>query len=364
MKLNDEPIVLTLDAGGTNYVFSAIQGFKEIIKPIACPSYPDSLEDSLRSMVAGFKKVKACLNRSPDAISFAFPGPADYENGIIGDLPNFPSFRGGVALGPYLEEIFGIPVYINNDGNLFALGEAIAGALPDINKEVLLSGGIKPYKNLLGVTIGTGFGGGVVIDGRLLTGDNGCGGDLWLSANKFDNSLLAEEGVSIRAVKMNYKNLSGDMTELTPKDVFDIAEGVREGDKKAAIKSFEMIGEVAGFSIAESLNIVDGLVVIGGGISKANKYILPSLVKEMRRNRKNIKGEVFPRLQMHVFNLDDEKEKAQFMKNESEVIKLPHSDKTVIYQSEKKIGVITSRVGTSNAIALGAYSFAVYKLNI
>ena len=49
---------------------------------------------------------------------------ADYAHGIIGDLPNFPGFRGGVALGPYLEHVFGIPVFINNDGNLFAYGEA------------------------------------------------------------------------------------------------------------------------------------------------------------------------------------------------------------------------------------------------
>ncbi len=64
------------------------------------------------------------------AISFAFPGPADYIHGIIGDLPNFPAFRGGIALGPYLEERFGMPVFINNDGNLFAYGEAIAEHSP------------------------------------------------------------------------------------------------------------------------------------------------------------------------------------------------------------------------------------------
>jgi glucokinase len=49
--------------------------------------------------------------------------------GIIGDLENLPTFKGGVALGPMLEEIFNIPVFINNDGDLFAYGEAIAGLL-------------------------------------------------------------------------------------------------------------------------------------------------------------------------------------------------------------------------------------------
>lgn len=69
--------------------------------------------------------MKRQLENEPVAISFAFPGPADYKNGVIGDLPNFPVFRGGVALGAFLEEEFGIPVYINNDGNLFAYGEAL-----------------------------------------------------------------------------------------------------------------------------------------------------------------------------------------------------------------------------------------------
>lgn len=75
--------------------------------------------------------VHAVFNRRlyikrPAAISFAFPGPADYPNGIIGGwLPNFPSFRDGVALGPFLQEKFGVPVFINNDGDLFAYALAL-----------------------------------------------------------------------------------------------------------------------------------------------------------------------------------------------------------------------------------------------
>ena len=108
--------------------------------------------------------MKKLLPEPPVAISFAFPGPADYKNGIIGDLPNFPAFRGGVALGPFLQKHFDIPVYINNDGDLFAYGEALAGALPELNAAIKAAGGTKQYKNLLGITFGTGFGGGVVVD--------------------------------------------------------------------------------------------------------------------------------------------------------------------------------------------------------
>ena len=75
---------------------------------------------------------------------------ADYKNGVIGgNLPNFPSFRQGVALGPFLQHHYGIPVYIENDGNLFAYGEALSGALPMVNRELEAMGHNRKYKNLL-----------------------------------------------------------------------------------------------------------------------------------------------------------------------------------------------------------------------
>jgi len=111
---------MTLDAGGTNFVFSALQYGKEIIAPIVLASNSFDLDKCLKAIISGFKEVqKELLPESPVAISFAFPGPADYGNGIIGDLPNFKSFRGGIALGPMLENIFNLPTFINNDGDLF-----------------------------------------------------------------------------------------------------------------------------------------------------------------------------------------------------------------------------------------------------
>ena len=183
MYTTDKRIVMTLDAGGTNLVFSAMQGGVEVVEPVTLPAASHNLNDCLRNITEGFETIRKALPEPPAAISFAFPGPADYEAGMIGDLPNFPSFRGGVALGPYLKEVFGIPVFINNDGNLFAYGEALAGALPQLNKRLAGAGSIRRYRNLLGITLGTGFGAGVVLDGRLLLGDNGAGGDVWCLRN-------------------------------------------------------------------------------------------------------------------------------------------------------------------------------------
>ena len=105
MYNHDNRIVVTLDAGGTNLVFGAMRGCGFIMDPVTIPSRADDLDLCMQSIVNGFKTVIDLLPEPPAAISFAFPGPADYKNGIVGGfLPNFPSFRNGVALGPFLEE--------------------------------------------------------------------------------------------------------------------------------------------------------------------------------------------------------------------------------------------------------------------
>jgi len=111
-----------------------------------------------------------------------------------------------------------MPVFINNDGSLFAYGEAMAGALPLVNNRLEEAGSPKRFNNLLGLTFGTGFGAGVVINGELLVGDNGLGGDIWCFRNKKYPAYIVEDSVAIRAIKRVYRELSGDERDLEPKD--------------------------------------------------------------------------------------------------------------------------------------------------
>ena len=362
MYTNDNRIVMTLDAGGTNLVFSAIRGGKEIVSPVTLSAASNSLDVCLNHITEGFNTIRAVLPEAPVAISFAFPGPADYAAGIIGDLPNFPSFRGGVALGPYLQDAFGIPVFINNDGNLFAYGEALSGALPELNRKLEAAGSIRRYKNLLGVTLGTGFGAGVVLDGNLLLGDNGAGGDVWCLRNKKYPQYIAEESVSIRAVKRVYAAYSGDTSALTPKDIFDIAEGLRQGNRDAAIRSFAELGEMAGDAIASAITLIDGIVVIGGGLAGASKYILPSLLAELNSSLGMMDGSLFSRLQMKAFNLEDEDQFTAFAKGEAVKVAIPGTDRLIDYDPFKRFGVMVSKQGTSRSVAMGAYVYALNHL--
>ena len=131
---SDNRVVMTLDAGGTNFRFSAMQRGAAVTETITTPSYGKDLARCLSNITDSFERVKSRCPSLPVAISFAFPGPANYPSGIIGDLGNLPGFRGGVALGPMLEDQFKIPIFINNDADMFVYGEAVAGLLPHINQ--------------------------------------------------------------------------------------------------------------------------------------------------------------------------------------------------------------------------------------
>ncbi|MBR1795154.1 MAG: ROK family protein [Bacteroidales bacterium] len=361
---NDSRIVLTLDAGGTNMVFGAMKGEEYVGEPITLPANANDLDLCLKTMVVGFESVMNTLSEKPVAISFAFPGPADYPNGIIGGyLPNFPSFRDGVALGPFLQEKFGVPVFINNDGDLYAFGEALGGALPAVNEKLKALGSAKQYRNLIGYTFGTGFGIGCVINGQLNRGDNSCVETYCLPHSRIDG-VIVEDGVAVRAVKRVYAERSGvNDPSLTPKDIYDIAEGKRPGNPEAAKAAFAEMGTVAGNAMALAAQLMDGLIVIGGGITASKKYFMPSLLEALRGTVRTLSGDTLQKLQMKVYNLDDEAEFAAFAKGDARELKVYGSDKTVTYDPQKRIGVMISRIGASKAISVGAYDFALAQLD-
>ena len=364
MYKKDNRIVATLDAGGTNFVFGAMKAGEFIIEPVSVPAQSHDLDLCLQNMVNGFRQVFDKLEEKPVAISFAFPGPADYPNGIIGGyLPNFPSFRDGVALGAFLESKFGVPVFINNDGDLFAYGEALCGMLPEINNRLKELGSTKQYKNLIGYTLGTGFGIGVVIDNNLNRGDNSCVETFCLRHRDMPD-VIVEDGVAIRAVCRVYGEQSGNPDHgLTPKDICEIADGTRQGDQAAAKEAFASLGRVAGAAISTAVTIIDGLVVIGGGVSAASRWIMPALLDEMRSKLRTLGGDEVNLVQMKVYDLENTDEFALFAKGETKKVKVYGEDRYVDYDCQKRIGIAISKLGASKAVSVGAYAFALSELD-
>ncbi len=361
----DDRIVLTLDAGGTNFVFNAVRGGEEILEPHRLKAKGKNLQFILERIIEGFRDTISLLSGKPAAISFCFPGPADYPKGIIGDLANLEVFRGGVALKDMLEDQFGIPVFINNDGNLFTYGEAIAGLLPEINDRLESNQNPKRYHNLFGATFGTGFGGGIVTDGQLFIGDNSTGGEINRMRNKLYPDTSAEESVSIRGVRRVYAREAGLSYENSPNPrlIYEIAEGSQPGNKKAALLAYEEFAIVAGDALANAMTLIDGLVVIGGGLANAHPLILQKMVDEMNNHFKTIDGGRLDRMEVRALNLENEHELREFLRSGGRQIKVPFSDKVTTYNPSRCIGVGVSRLETSLAVSIGAYVFALKQLD-
>ncbi len=359
--ITDNRIILTLDAGGTNFVFSALKGGQEIIDSITLSSVPNDLKQCLDQIKSGFLEVMKQIDSEVYAISFAFPGPANYTLGIIEDLPNLPAFRGGVALGPFLEEIFQIPVYINNDGNLFALGEYIFGFLPWVNQTIKENNGVSEYKNLLGLTLGSGFGGGIVCDGQLILGDNSNGGEIWLMRNKVFKEYCTDASIGKDKIRYLYADLTKLDYETVPEPdiLYKIAKGQVEGSQESARKAFHIMGQVLGDAIANSVTLIDGLVVMSGGICGASEFFMPAVMEELNGTIYHLNKTIFPRMAVKAYYLEEKESLLKFIRGEMQTLQIPFSDNSIVYDSLARIGIGLSKLGVSKSIALGAYVYAL-----
>jgi glucokinase len=212
--------------------------------------------------------------------------------------------------------------------------------LPYINDLLEKAGSPKRYKNLFGVTLGTGFGGGIVLNGNLLDGDNSISGEVWLLRNRLDRGMNAEEGASIRAVRRAFAEKAGIPFEQAPepKEICD--------------------------AMGNALTLVDGLAVIGGGISAAWNLFLPAIVEELNGFYIGPEGRKFRRLASAAFNLEDSAQMESFLKGETREIAVPGSRKKIAYDPLQRVGVGISRLGTTEAVAMGAYAFALHKLDL
>ncbi|MBX2966589.1 MAG: ROK family protein [Cyclobacteriaceae bacterium] len=355
--------VLTLDAGGTNLVFSAFRNFKEIIEPITLPANAHDYDKCIGAIISGFEQVAEKVG-TYEVISFAFPGPADYDLGIIGNLPNFNAFRKPVPLGPILKHHFNVPVLINNDGNLFALGVARAGFLPALNQRLRDAGSSKQFQNLVGITLGTGFGCGIVANGELVRGDNSCGAEIHNTLNATNPNWNAEESISTRAIQRvyaEYANIPFD-AQLMPRDIYEIATGRGAGNVQAAQESFLQFGKALGASIVNVLTLIDGVVVIGGGLSKNWDVFAPAMFNEVNRQIEDFKGTAHSRLSFKVYNLEDPTVFDEFAKGNPESIVVPRSGETIQYDSMQRTGIALCNIDSSFATSLGAYALALEKL--
>ena len=176
--------------------------------------------------------------------------------------------------------------------------------------------------------------------------------------------VALSKGLKVRGIRRGFHGLlREEIIDLSARDVSDTIQ--RGGTILQTARCQEMRteeGQQKAAAICKKYGI-DGLIVIGGGITGARKWIMPSLLKELRSKMHTIAGDELNRVQMKVYDLDSEEEFKEFAKGDQRTLKVYGTDRYVAYDPQKRIGVAISKLGASNAISVGAYAFALSQLD-
>jgi len=257
--MNKKKYILTMDIGGTTFTSALFDsGFNQL--DISMESYIKEY-GSKTDLISGFssqlKKLCSEHNISMDEIiglGISAPGPLDSRKGLILETPNLTILQ-NTKLAGLMESELGIPVKIENDANLFVWGEWYR----HYHKESVITG----------LTLGSGLGVGVVIEGRVFTGSHGMGAEYGISPVKWG---VWEDEISIEGIeKLSLLEFS---KVKSPKELYKMAE---DGNVEAQ-KIWQEFGHKLGLVSSHLVNLLDPAVItLGGGISKAFPYFKGSM---------------------------------------------------------------------------------------
>ena len=283
----DKPYVVGMDIGGTNSVFGIVdargnilsvdsvktQAYKEI------DEYVNAVAEKLIPMidaVGGVEKVKGMGIGAPNG---------NYYTGTIEFAPNLP-WKGVIKLAELFQNRIGVPVTVTNDANAAAIGEMTYGAA-------------RGMKNFIEITLGTGVGSGIVVNGQLVYGHDGFAGELGHVIARRNNgrqcgcgrcgcleTYCSATGVARTAKEIvdctDEPSLLRDIEgEITSKDVYDAA--IR-GDKVAQ-EVFTFTGTILGEALADFIAFsAPEAIVLFGGLTKAGDLIMKPTLEAMEAN--------------------------------------------------------------------------------
>ncbi len=245
-----------VDLGGTNIRAAIVQEDGSILEMKKTQSRPErgaeAVMETMITLIESLEGYEEC-----EGIGMGIPGPIDTINGKIIVSTNLPKLI-GFPIAQYIEEHFHKPAFMDNDVKVAALGEAVLGAG-------------KGYPIVYYVTISTGVGGALVIDKKVISGQNGHAGEIGnicIDRNREKYNILnvgaAENEASGTALTRKGRELFGDKIHDAG-DVFDLA---RSGDEKALKLVDEMAYDLAMMFCAIGHIIDPHIFVVGGGVMK------------------------------------------------------------------------------------------------
>lgn len=283
-----KPYVLGIDIGGTNTVFGIVDARGAVIasSSIKTAKHPkvEDYVDELYNEITRLLESNDAVGKI-QGIGVGAPN-ANYFTGIIEESANL-IWHGKIPLAQMLQDKFGIPVAITNDANAAAIGEMTYGAA-------------RGLKDFIMITLGTGVGSGIVVNGQLVYGHDGFAGELGHLTVKRNNGRLcgcgrtgcleaycsatgvartAREFLEIRTEPSLLRNL--DIDEITSKDVYDAA---MQGDKLAK-EIFDYTGKILGESMADMMLFSSPKAfILFGGLAKSGDLLLKPLKEALDKN--------------------------------------------------------------------------------
>ena len=292
-----KPYVVGIDIGGTNTVFGIVDARGTIIASGSIKTNKfNEVEDYVNELHTELFRLLEQNNATDKIMGIGVGAPnGNYFNGTIEFAPNLP-WRGVIPLAQMLTDRFGIPVSLTNDANAAAIGEMPYGAA-------------RGLKDFIMITLGTGVGSGIVVNGQLVYGHDGFAGELGHVIVRPNNGRLcgcgrtgcleaytsatgvartAREFLEVRNDPSSLRQIP--IQDITSKDVYDAAI---TGDK-LALEIFDYTGKILGEAFANFIAFSSPkAIILFGGLAKAGDLILKPIKEAMDRNTLNIyKGKV------------------------------------------------------------------------
>lgn len=274
-------IVLACDLGGTNLRMAAIDRDGNILYRTKRDTPKTERAEEILAAIAG--SAEECREKIEDgevlAVAVAAPATVSAEKGVILKAPNVPALD-GFRIVAALEEELSMKAILENDANAAGVGENWVGAS-------------KGFKNSICVTLGTGVGGGIIIDGRVLHGIDGTAGEIGhVNVEPFGAPCgcgsrgCLEQYSSATAIVRQTQELAAQyprselstVGRLTSKDVYEAGQ---QGDE-LALEVFRRQGFYLGIALASLINVLNPeIIVIGGGASAGWDLFMPHLQEQV-----------------------------------------------------------------------------------
>ena len=290
-KNMEKPYVAGMDIGGTNTVFGIVNARGEILGSSAIKTRDyEKIEDYIEAICSKLNELIVSLDCVGKIRGMGVGAPnGNYYRGTIEQAPNL-QWKGIIPLAQMLQDKLGFPVALTNDANAAAIGEMTYGVA-------------KGMKHFIMITLGTGVGSGIVVDGKLVYGKDGFAGELGhvivhengrpcgCGRKGCLEAYCSATGIARTAKEIlettDKPSLLRDIPResLTSKDLYDAAV---KGDA-VALEIFKQTGELLGKAFANFVVFSSPeAIILFGGLTKAGDYIFKPIKEAMEANMLNI----------------------------------------------------------------------------